>query len=437
MPTAGRFDPGQPLPRRRCPDDARRSLVRLLLALPCAAALAGCAPRAGRDAADVIVFRHAKLFGDPRALDALIAGFEHDSGLRVRRETLPASSDEQHLFYAINLQAHSAEFDVLALDVVWAAEFARAGWLRDLSGLLDARDRADLFPGALQAATWTDRTYALPWFVDAGLLYYRRDLLADDHLAVPDTWDELTAAVRAVTAGAPELSGFVWQGKQYEGLVCNALEYVWSFGGAVPATGPDVAASVRALAFMRSLVTTGVSPPLVTTLTEEPSRVLFGRGGAVFLRNWPYAWQLFERAGSPVRGKVGVAPLPHAPGQPSVAALGGWQLGVNAFSTRPLAAQRLVAFLASAPAQRALALAYGYSPPRRSLYTDPGLVAAQPFLASLRTVFESARPRPVSPYYVALSQELQAQFSAVLTGRATPRSALAAVAADAARLETM
>jgi multiple sugar transport system substrate-binding protein len=230
-----------------------------------------------------------------------------------------------------------------------------------------------------------------------------------------------------VTRREPGLYGFVWQGKQYEGLVCDALEFVWGHGGALPASGAEARPSVRGLEFMRALVVEGLTPAFVTTLTEEPSRVIFGQGRALFLRNWPYAWRLLARDGSPVQGKVGIAPLPHAPGQASAAALGGWQLGVNAFSARPQAAERLAAFLASAPAQKALALAYGYAPPRRSLYRDAELAAAQPFLASLREVFETARPRPVSPHYVALSQVLQSELSGVLTGGREPEAAVRAI----------
>ena len=416
------------------PRRGRRLATRLGLAGCVLLVLAGCG--GAEQGGTGLTFQHPKLFGDPQPLDALLAEFQQETGLAVRRETLPSGSDEQHLFYAINLKAGSAEFDVFALDVVWVAEFARAGWLRDVSELLDPETRADLFPGALQGVTYDGRIFALPWFIDAGLLYYRKDLLAEHGFAPPQTWDDLVGAARAITAAHPGLYGFVWQGKQYEGLVCNALEYVWSFGGDVPAAGAAAADAARGLAFMRALVTGGTTPEIVTTLTEEPSRILFGRGRAVFLRNWPYAFRLFEREGSEVRGRVAVAALPHAPGHASASALGGWQLGVSRHSRRPQEAGRLVRFLTSPDAQRALALAYGYSPPRRSLYTDPALAAAQPFLASLREIFETARPRPVTPAYVSLSQVMQAQFSGVVTGLRAPAEAEAAVSAAAARLES-
>jgi multiple sugar transport system substrate-binding protein len=417
------------VPRAALPDPRRRRLLRALAASGVLAA--GCAPRA---VPGELVFRHPKLFGDTQPFDRLIAAFEARSGARVRREALPASSDDQHLFYAISLGARSAAFDVLALDVVWVAEFARAGWIRDLSHLLPAPERGDLFAGPLAAVTWDGRTYALPWFVDAGLLYYRRDVLDRLGREPPQTWAELVATGAAAQRGRLVPYGYVWQGKQYEGLVCNALEFVWSHGGdiAPAASGPEAA---RGLRFMRSLVEDGITPPFVTTLTEEPSRVIFTEGRSAFLRNWPYAWQQAQRADSPVRGKVGVAVLPHAPGHASAATLGGWQLGVNARSAQPELAERLVAFLASKPAQKALAIAYGYSPPRASLYGDPELAAAQPFLASLRDVFATARPRPVFPGYVALSQVLQAEFSGVLAAGEAPESALSAIAREVAALE--
>jgi multiple sugar transport system substrate-binding protein len=411
---------------------ARRRALAGLGALPLAALLAGCGGRDSPRAADALVFRHPKLFGDPAPLDALLAGFERAHGMPVRREALPASSDEQHLYYAINLSAHTPGFDVFALDTIWAAEFAQAGWLRDLTHLVSRSDERDWFGAALESVTWRGRRYALPWFADAGLLYYRADLLAAQGLAPPETWPQLEEAVRRVHARNPSLHGFIWQGKQYEGLVCNALEFVWSHGGDVDGASP---AAEQGLGFMRRLVETGITPGYVTTLTEEPARVLFGRGRALFLRNWPYARKLLDRAGSPVEGRVGVRTLPRAAGAGPVAALGGWHLGVNAFSARAALGELLAAYLAAPAAQTALARAYGYSPPRRSAYADREFVATQPFLASLAPVFEAARPRPVSPRYVALSQVMQSEFSAVLGGRRSPGMALAAIARERRALE--
>ncbi len=421
--------PGRSTPRRERQRIKSRlaSLAFLAFAI---VALAGCGG-AERDGAPrpALVFKHSKLFGDPAAFDALMAEFTGETGIPVRRETLPSSSDEQHQFYAINLNAGSADFDVFAIDVVWVAEFARAGWLQDLTRLLPPETRAEFFPGPLAAVTRDGKAYAVPWFVDAGLLYYRKDLLEKHGFPPPRTWQELARTAGAITSREPGLRGFVWQGKQYEGLVCNALEHLWSAGGDVlrgERVTIDSPENVAALSFMRELVDPGgITPDFVTTLTEEPSRTIFGRGRAVFHRNWPYAWGLFQREGSAVKDKVAVTVLPHHPGHDSAATLGGWQLAVNARSPNPEAAEKLVAFLTSARVQKAVAAAYGLSPPRRALYSDPELLAAQPFLEQLESVMERARPRPVTPLYVAISQVLQAEFSAIVSGARPAGDALA------------
>ncbi len=186
----------------------------------------------------------------------------------------------------------------------------------------------------------------------------------------------------------------------------------------------DSAANREAMTFVRRLMQEGVSPELVTTATEEPSRHIFGGGRAVFLRNWPYAWTLFQQAGSQVEGKVGMAPLPHFSGHASAATLGGWHLGVNRRSPRQDDAAAFVRFMTSAEALERLARSYGLNPARRSLYQDPELLAAQPHLEQLRDIFEQARPRPVTPQYIRLSQVLQSEFSAVVAGVRSPAEAL-------------
>jgi len=420
--------------------DAIPAVLRGFAVLAAALAVIGCSgePAAERAGERTIVFKHFRLFGDPGAFAALLREFEaQHPGIRVRAETLPAASDEQHQFYVINLRGGSRDFDVLALDVIWVAEFARAGWIADVGDLLPADEHDALFPASLDAVTYRGRQYAVPWFVDAGLLYYRRDLLERYGFPVPRTWSELADAARTIAEREPGVHGFVWQGRQYEGLVCTALEIIWSSGGdvldgeRVVLESPE---SLRALEFLQSLVPNGVSPALVTTATEEPSRHVFGSGRAVFLRNWPYAWTLFERPDSQVRGKVGVAPLPHFEGHESAAALGGWNLGINARSRHPDEAATFVRFMATPAAQRTLALAYGYNPALRVLYGDPELLAAQPHLEALRDALDAARSRPVTPRYAQLSQVLQSELSAVVTGLKRPEDALAAAQREAERI---
>ncbi len=405
----------------------RLLLVTMLCLLPFTA---GCQSHKPANDGVTVVFKHGKIAGDPAEFRKLLDLFEREnSGIRVRDETLPASTDEQHQFYAINLDSRTTDFDVLSLDVIWVPEFARAGWLRDVTGVLAKGEEHAFFPGPIEAATYGGRLFAVPWYIDAGLLYYRKDLLKKYSRQVPRTWQELEETAQTVTAGEKNLYGFIWQGKQYEGLVCNVLEFLWSNGGAVIENGRPVIDSpqnIEALAFMRDLIVSyGVTPPLVTTAMEESTRNIFGSGKALFMRNWPYAWNIFEKEGSAVRGKVGVAALPSFPGYGSASTLGGWQLGVNRYSLHPEASEKLIRFLVSPAAQKELALTIGYKPARKALYKDTGLLREQPFISSLYRIFMTARPRPVTPYYPMITQVLQPEFSAAISGIKTSGEALA------------
>jgi multiple sugar transport system substrate-binding protein len=393
----------------------------------------GCTGQNTEDTAErtTVVFKHGRIFGDPEPLKRLIERFERENpDLHVVDQTLPSSTDEQHQFYVINLEGDSRAFDVLALDVIWGPEFARAGWLRDLSHLVPPLVRNDFFSGPMEAAAYDGRIYAVPWYIDAGVLYYRKDLLEDHGFPPPKTWRELVETAVAVTAAEPGMYGFVWQGKQYEGLVCNVLEYLWGNGGSVlDGNGRPVIDSPRnreALGFVRDLIHRyGVTPASVAVATEETARRIFGHGKAVFMRNWPYAIGLLEQEGSPVRGKVGMMPLPSF-GKERASTLGGWMLAVNARSENPEAAERFLLFMTSQEAQKALSLSAGYRAARKALYQDPSVLATQPFTRDLHEVFLHARPRPLSPRYLKISQILQAEFSAVLADVKTPGEALAA-----------
>lgn len=394
-------------------------------------AIGGGCPSAPDTAGEttVIVFKHGKIAGDPSHLRSLLDRFEREHpGITVRDETLPASTDEQHQHYVVSLEGKSAAFDVLSMDVIWVPEFARAGWLAEVEHLL-AGEKDDFFPGPVHAVTWNGRAYAVPWYIDAGVLYFRKDLLKKHGRSVPLTWADLVETAQLITGREKDLYGFVWQGKQYEGLVCSALEFIWSNGGDVLEGGQPVLNSpknIEALLFMRDLIKKyDVSPPLVTTAIEESTRHLFGSGRALFMRNWPYAWNIFEAEGSAVKGKVGIAPLPVFPGNASASTLGGWQLGVNRFSRNRKAAEDLIRFLASPSAQKSLALTVGYKPSRLSLYRDAELRQRQPFISSLHGILLRARPRPVTPYYMMMTQVMQPEFSAVLAGIRQPEDALA------------
>jgi trehalose/maltose transport system substrate-binding protein len=275
----------------------------------------------------------------------------------------------------------------------------------DLSQLLPAQDRADHFKVLVDNDTVDGKLVAVPWFVDAGLLYYREDLLKKYGRQVPQTWADLADTAKAVMKGESKggnakLQGYVWQGRAYEGLTCNALEWIASFGGggivdqkgAVTIDNPQ---AVKALQTASGWIGR-ISPKGVLSYGEEESRGVFQSGNAVFMRNWPYAWALANAPDSPVKGKVGVAVLPRGDGPNArhAATLGGQNLAVSRYSAHPKEAADLVRYLTSKEEQKRRALQGSFNPTLRSLYADQELTAANPFYKDFLPILDSAVARP-------------------------------------------
>jgi multiple sugar transport system substrate-binding protein len=368
---------------------------------------------------------------DGRVEHHLLQEFEATTGIRVEQRILPAASDLQHQQYATWLRGRARSVDVYLIDLIWVAEFATAGWIAPLDARLPPGARGDFLAPPLAAAEYRGRLYAVPRFSEAGLLSFRRDLVPGP----PRTWHELRQVAR--TGRGPQLAGYVFQGKQYEGLVVNFLELLWSAGGEV--FGPDGSvtvndrAGVAALTFLADLLRTGTAPRGTLTYMERESLQEFLEGRALFHRNWSYAWSLLQREGSKVGGAVGVAPLPSWDGRrPGVPALGGWHLAISAYSEHPEAAWQLIRFLTDPPAQKVKAVGEGRIPTRQSLYSDSEVLRANLHFAQLARSLAHARPRPATPFYPRLSGALQTAISRALVGSVSPQEALDAVAREAA-----
>lgn len=362
---------------------------------------------------------------------AIASDFTRATGTSIDIVEGPNSTDLRESMTTAALLAEDPSVDLVYLDLTWTPKFAGAGFLRPLDDEVSKEETAALIEAAVEAGRFHQRLYSVPVRVDVGVLYYRRDWLEAAGLKVPETFEELRAEARALSA-PPSKWGYVFQGSQYEGLVCVYLEVLSGFGGfwVDPASGKvglDSEAAEAALRFLAEARGT-ISPPGVSTYKEEESRRLFQDGRAAFLRNWPYAWQLAQAPGSPLAGRIGARPMVRAPGGRSAGTLGGWSLGVSRFAAHPRAAAAFVRHVIRLESQRALCRDSGYPPARREAYHDPELLAANPFLADLEPLLESAVTRPPLPRYAQISDVLQRHLAAALTGLATPREALAAAA---------
>jgi trehalose/maltose transport system substrate-binding protein len=349
------------------------------------------------------------------------------TGNTVELMSVPQDAGQQLAQFQQLLAAGSSDVDVIRIDVVWPGLMANN--FVDLKQYFGDDVLKEHFQPIVQNNTVNGKLIAIPWFTDAGLLYYRKDLLEKHGQKPPTTWQELAASAKVVLdaekkAGDAKLVGFVFQGKAYEGLTCNALEWIDSFKGGtiVDSTGKVTVnnpKAVEAIDFFAGLVG-NVVPKGVLNYQEEEARNAFQAGNAVFMRNWPYAWALVNGKDSPVAGKVGVMALPKggADGK-STGTLGGWQLGVSKFSKNQKLAADLVKYLTSPEEQKRRALVASFNPTIMSLYKDAELLKANPFMGNLYDTFVNAVPRPTitGAKYNQVSTEFRNGVYSTLTGK--------------------
>ncbi|WP_341678243.1 ABC transporter substrate-binding protein [Niveibacterium sp. SC-1] len=366
------------------------------------------------------------------------------TGNEVQVVTTPNDSNERLALYQQILANGSDKIDVFQIDVVWPGVLANH--LVDLRPYSQGAEKTH-FAGMVANATVGGKLLAMPWFSDAGLLYYRKDLLQKYRLQPPGTWEELAASARRIqdaerAAGNDKIWGFVWQGRAYEGLSCDALEWIASYNGGtvVDAQGKvtiNNPQAIKALGTAAAWVGT-ITPRAVLNYGEEEARGVFLAGNAVFMRNWPYAWSLAQTEDSAIRGKVGITALPKggANGR-NAAALGGWMLSVSRYSKHPKLAAGLVMYLTGAEVQKRRALKASYNPTIVALYRDAAILQANPFMGELSSTLAATVARPSSATAGKYNQVSNLFWDAVhdvLAGRENPANALASLEQQLERL---
>jgi len=371
--------------------------------------------------------------------------FEKATGNTVKIVTMPPSSTEQFSQYRLWLAAGNTDVDVYQTDVIWAPQLA--------DQFVDLKDATkdvvgDFFPAIVASQTVNGRLVAMPLYTDAPALFYRKDLLEKYGKQPPKTWDEMEATAKEIqekerAAGQKDLWGYVFQGNAYEGLTCDALEWVKSSGGGqiIETDGTiSINNEKAAAALNRAKGWIGtISPSGVLAYQEEESRGVWQTGNAVFMRNWPYAYALGNGADSPVKGKFDVTTLPvAAEGDKPSSTLGGWNLAVSKYSKNPDAAIELVKFLTSKDSQKQRAIELSNLPTQSALYDDKDIAAAQPFMPNWKPIFENAVPRPSAVAKVKYNEVSAKFWTAVhntLSGSGTAEENLELLEADLTTLQ--
>ena len=358
-----------------------------------------------------------------------------ETGNEVKLVSGPTDSSEQLTVYQQQLSAHSSDVDVLRIDVVWPGLLGQH--LIDLKPYASDDVLKQHFQAIVQNNTLAGKLVAMPWFTDAGVLYYRKDLLDKYKQKPPTTWQELATVAKTVQdgehkAGNDKMQGFVFEAKAAETLTCNALEWIDSFkGGSIVSDDGKVTVNnpqaVEALKTAASWIGS-IAPQGVLNYEEEGARGVFQSGNAVFMRNWPYAWSLSQAPDSPIKDKVGVVALPKggADGK-STGTLGGWNLSVSKYSKHPKEAASLVMYLTSAKEQKRRAINGSFNPTISSLYKDQEVLTASPFFGTLLDTFTNAVARPAKvtgSKYSRVSSEFRNAVYSVISGQAQPEAKL-------------
>jgi len=353
--------------------------------------------------------------------DLIIKDFEKENpGIHIEIIEAPNATDLTENLYTSAFILGDSPYDLVYMDVIWTSKFAAAGWLLDLSERATKEDLKAFLDQDVEAGRYKGKLYRIPLRSDVGMLYYRKDLLEQAGAKPPETFEDLLNISKQLQETKAVPWGYVWQGAQYEGLPAMFVEVLKGTGGfwvnaETKEVGLDKPEAIKAVEFLRSAIAQGISPGGVTTYREEDTRRLFVNGQTAFLRNWPYVWASANEDASKIKGKVGIKPMVHVPGQTGGACLGGWGMGISKTSKHPEEAWKAIQYFSSKEPQLRFSLETGNISSRRDLFTDPKIIAKYPHYPQLQTVVESAVLRPPIAQYAQASDILQRYLNAALS----------------------
>jgi trehalose/maltose transport system substrate-binding protein len=333
---------------------------------------------------------------------------------KVKLLELPEDAVEQRRLQIQRLRAKSTECDVLGMDVIWTAEYAAQGWLKDVSDYI-SQNGDKFIKSTVDTTEFEGKNWGVPFNSNAGFIYYRNDQVNE----APKDWETLYKE-------AADKNGVVYQGFRYEGLTVNFLELLYSKGGSIVSDdGKKATADTQevkdVLTFMADGIKNGAAPKAVTTYKEEESRRAFESGNATFMRNWPYAYALGNE--SKIKGKFDIATFPGFAGQQGAGVLGGYNLGISAYSKNPSGSLAFIEFATQPDQQKIMATEASLPPTTSATYDDPAVKKALPFAGELKTAIEQAQPRPVSPVYPQISEAIYNNVYDALQGNTSPDEA--------------
>jgi multiple sugar transport system substrate-binding protein len=359
---------------------------------------------------------------------------KRNPNVKIEVEVGGATSEAQQQYLSTVLSSKDAALDVILIDVIRPAQWAAQGWAEPLDAYLGA-DKAKILSGYLKAYVDANQVngklMSLPYFADSQFMYYRKDLLEKYKRPVPKTWDEMMETARVIMDGekAPQLQGFSTAGAPIEGTVCTYLVPLWGTGSDITKGGKlnlDTPEARQPFQLYGRMKQSGVLPKNIAEIPTDRIRIDMQAGNLIFGMTWGYVWNRLENdADSKVKGRIGVAMLPHDQGGKSATCIGGWQLAVSAFSKNKPEAVKFARYLSSPEVSKMQAIMASHMPVFPSVYKDPDVLKANPWFAEALPVVEGAKARPVSPQYPLVSDVIRSNMNAYLAGTKTTDVALA------------
>lgn len=388
--------------------------------------LVGCDKREAK----VITFSVGGAPNEVEFWEKIVKDFEKEKKIKINLLRQPTDTDLRRQDLIVPLTAKQNDPDVFLMDIIWIPQFSASGLLEPLNNYIKKDGvNPNMF---FKIDRYKDDIAALPVYIDGGLLYYRKDLLEKYGFSPPQTWEELVAISVKIQKEQRKTNkdfyGFVWQGAQYEGLVCTFLEFISPSKNELSENSDSLFTqeNIQALKFMYELIHKyKISPPnTFTEMKEEEVRMFFEQGNALFERNWPYAYALHQSEDSKIKDKVGISSLPHFKGRKSASTEGGWHIGISKYSDVKDLAWEFVKFIISYKIQKKLVLELGWNPGRKDLYQDKDVLAKFPHFIILRDVFKNLVTRPRLPYYTQVSEVIQKYVNSSIAGKIAPEKAL-------------
>lgn len=366
------------------------------------------------------------------ALRESIAAFETDNPkIHINLIELPDNTNEKFEIIREKLALKDGSVDIVDSDVTWPAIFVNSGWIEPLDKYFSKEELGEHFESSIEAAKIDGKLYGIPYRYDSGLIFYRKDLLDKYGFKQPESFDQLLAISKTITANEPDLYGYAGSWKNFEGLTCNYIEMLWASGGdiAIDAKGNiafDQKQGYNALKTMTDLIYKYKLTPLeATNYSSGDVRKLFSEGKLLFMRDWPAGWAVVNATDSAVKSVVGAMPISKLHEQSSSPGVyGGWQYMLSKDGKHKSASVKFIKFMTSDNEQKRSFANYSYLPSKHQLYFDKDILDKIPFALELGTYFNQAKPRPRVHNYEKLTIILQTEIHKALVGDQSPEESI-------------